>query len=403
MSQRLGRLKSFIVFFPRKYFLIALLVAFIVLMALMVNRFLISESFNSHNYSSAANLTPARVETQVGGKGTKEYNQMIELYDKQTAALARDRGDSFVATPVGQEEIVEKDKDSSPSIKKEKLNQALIVKDSPTPPIKPQPMAVKRLETNDKNEKLDFAPDNELYKLMLSDLKGLAGPSQNLGTPVIKIYKGEEQLLGEKNEARKIVDINKNQENSSLTDRSLNLKPATLLYASLLYSVNSEAPSPVLAEIISGPFKGSILMGSFVLLEERLSIAFNRLIDSRGQEIFLEALAIDPKTKGFLVPGKVNSRFLRRWGALMALNFIDGIGQALSRSATTVNVYGETLITQTQRPSNKDLALEALGKSGGAISSKLEKSFERAPTVTIEAGREIGALIISIGKIGNSP
>ena len=54
--------------------------------------------------------------------------------------------------------------------------------------------------------------------------------------------------------------------------------PGHILYARLISQANSDAPAPIIAEIVQGEMAGSRVLGSFTVANEKLILEFNTLV-----------------------------------------------------------------------------------------------------------------------------
>lgn len=109
-----------------------------------------------------------------------------------------------------------------------------------------------------------------------------------------------------------------------------------LLYAIIDVGVNSDVPSAVLATVTSGTYRNARLTGSFQRHDERLVLAFNRIILPSGETIQVESYAVDPTTSEASVASSVDTHFFSRWGGLVASAFLEGLGTAKRYSGARV-------------------------------------------------------------------
>ena len=73
------------------------------------------------------------------------------------------------------------------------------------------------------------------------------------------------------------------------------LPAGTIEYAQLMTEANTDAPGPVLAQIVSGPLAGSRAIGSFKASDEYITLQFNTVVVD-GIAYGTDAIALDPKT-----------------------------------------------------------------------------------------------------------
>lgn len=125
------------------------------------------------------------------------------------------------------------------------------------------------------------------------------------------------------------------------------LSAGTIEYGQLLLEANTDAPGPVLAQIVTGPFSGGRVIGTFTNTDNFLVLNFNTLVkDSVNYPI--NAVAVDPQTT---LPGMVTDidhRYFKRIVLPAAARFVEGMGRAIadSGSDTTIIIDGETRVEE---------------------------------------------------------
>ena len=169
-------------------------------------------------------------------------------------------------------------------------------------------------------------------------------------------------------------------------------------------TLDSDAPGPAMVEVVSGPYRGARVVGSFQRLNEHLVLRFSELAAPDGSVHDMAGFAIDPATDRTAVRTDVDNHVLERWGGLVAASFLEGFGEAVERSGTSAHstIYGSGW-------SVPDYSLGeemwiAAGKAGERAANALDRGFGRAPTVTLESGTAMGVLILRLpgaaGKAG---
>lgn len=180
----------------------------------------------------------------------------------------------------------------------------------------------------------------------------------------------------------------------------LGITPGTILYAVVDIGANSDQPgTPIMARIVSGEYAGAKFIGGFKLMDEKLVLRFNKAVvkNKKGEdEIFsVSGYAINPQDYSPGVASSVDTHFIERWGGLIASSFLEGFGEAKSRSGTRYS-YGND-----NNPGMWDIDYDvademwiAFGKVGEKLSDKFSNNFNRPPTVTIQPGEPIGILMM---------
>lgn len=178
------------------------------------------------------------------------------------------------------------------------------------------------------------------------------------------------------------------------------IKTGDILFAVLDTSVNSDEPGPILATIVSGPFKGAKLIGSFNLPKtgDKMVISFNTMsVPGASRTVSISAYAIDPNTARTALTSRTNHHYLYRYGALFASSFLEGFGNAFQSANTTVTIGGTgggnniTVQNGLNRSTlqNAVIALATLGKSWGQVA---RQEFNIPTTVEVFSGTGLGIL-----------
>jgi type IV secretory pathway VirB10-like protein len=333
--------------------------------------------FSSPTAPPTSAVAPPRSEAvkgAAGGAGSDEYNRKLEQHDAQQAAAALSAGESFVPTPVG--------------------NKASIVTPKvTTPPPPPPPVAAPRVAS--------VAPprnNDGLLKRMMEDLNALDGKltAVSAGTGNIAYQYDFSQDAETAPVERTITPAIAVADNSGM-----NVKPGDLLYAVVETAVNSDVPSAVMATVTVGPYRKTRLLGKFQRFEERLVLVFSRAILPSGEDLQLEAYAVDPDTSEASVATSVDTHFFSRWGGLVAASFLEGLATAKRFSGSQSTIYGaangettDQMVWNTYSPA--DQAWIAAGKVGEKAGRIFERNFDRPPTVYLEQGTPVGVLILNV-------
>ena len=176
------------------------------------------------------------------------------------------------------------------------------------------------------------------------------------------------------------------------------LQAGEIAYAQLMIEANSDAKAPVIAQILSGPFKGSRIIGQFTVEKDLLLLTFGTLIYNE-ESLDVSAMGVDPKTN---LPGMatdVDHHYLQRIVVPAAAAFVEGLTGAIADSGTTnITIDGGTgTTTQTTNEnlnSDQEVAtgVAEAGKELRDIIKELNEDLET--TVRIEAGTPIGILFL---------
>ncbi len=174
------------------------------------------------------------------------------------------------------------------------------------------------------------------------------------------------------------------------------LVPAgTIEYAQLLTEANTDAPGPVLAQVMSGPFRGARLIGSFEATRNYLVLSFSNMT-LEGVSTGINAIAIDPDTTLPGVITEIDRRYFSRILLPMAAEFVEGLGEAISESGrTTVTISGETVAESTDDADTEEEIASGIEEAGEAAAELLEEEADAIePMLRVAAGTPLGILFV---------
>jgi polyhydroxyalkanoate synthesis regulator phasin len=198
---------------------------------------------------------------------------------------------------------------------------------------------------------------------------------------------------------------------TTTTDDSMPIiKAGSILYATLDTAVNSDFPdTPVLATIITGPFKGAKLLGKISVASnpvtqsaDRVSLVFNLMDkDEWSNTKAINAFAIDPQTAHTVLASSVDYHYLLRYGSMLGSAFMAGYANAISQSSSTstTGIFGTSTTHPELSPGNK-LAV-GLGQVGTTLGTATSNYINTPPTVKINAG--VGLGILFMANVGAAP
>lgn len=175
-------------------------------------------------------------------------------------------------------------------------------------------------------------------------------------------------------------------------------KAGTIFNAVIETSVNSDEDSPVLARIVSGPLKGTRLIGTFKNLGEKVAVVFNTAnIPTLDKSVRLNAYAVDTKTSRTAMADDVNHHYFLRYGVLLATSFVSGYAQALQQNnqTTTVTPLGGVVTVPNGNLSSKDINKQALGQVGNQVANDVKQQYNNLrPTIYVNSGTAVGILLM---------
>lgn len=176
-------------------------------------------------------------------------------------------------------------------------------------------------------------------------------------------------------------------------------KAGTIYNGIIETAVNSDEDSPVLARIVSGPLKGTRLIGTFKNLGEKVALVFTTAnIPSLDKTVRINAYAIDTKSDRTALADDVNHHYFLRYGVLLATSFVTGYAQALQQN-NQITTYSQLTGMPIQIPSgnqsSKDINRQALGQVGTQVASDVKQQYNNLkPTIYVNSGTAIGILLM---------
>lgn len=173
------------------------------------------------------------------------------------------------------------------------------------------------------------------------------------------------------------------------------LPAGEIVYAQLITEANSDAPGPVLAELVSGPLKGSRILGAFEVQNDLLTLNFNTVV-VKDKSLAIEAVAVDPGTTLPAMATEVDHRYLRKVLLPAAAAFVEGMASAIAESGrTSITVTGETVSSSTGEASNDQEVATGIAEAGEEIGEILDEEADKTQTlVRIESGTPMGILFL---------
>ncbi|MBX2833734.1 MAG: hypothetical protein KTR28_02055 [Micavibrio sp.] len=173
------------------------------------------------------------------------------------------------------------------------------------------------------------------------------------------------------------------------------LPAGEVVYAQLLTEANSDVPGPVLARVVSGPFKGSRILGRFKATDDYLVLNFDTLVYNE-KSLGVDGIGLDPETTLPGVATSVNRHYMKRLLLPAAAAFIEGFSSALAEGGTT-NITidtggGSTASTDNDLDSEQEVAtgVQEVGQELRGILTDMADGTE--PTIRIAAGTPVGIL-----------
>lgn len=347
--------------------------------------------------SASSVVAPPRAETIQGGLPlTPDYQEQIRRDDRQRTEAAREAGGTSMPTVV-----VSSQQPTPVMIPPEKVPPKPPEADPPkTPPIEQKPIVVS------------------------------APPVAPIVTPAVPVQNQQDvQRLGEfvasvtrRNWAVAEVQYmydRKGQETSNTPAQSAPSVPTqptgkaaskvknplagTILYATLVGRANSDAPGPVLAKILQGPYAGATLLGTFTTHREGLVIKFAKMTvgttpdgEEINETVEIDAVAVDTKHIGTSLATSVDRHLFAKIGIGLAASFAEGFGRAVAQNNSTSTYRSDG--SYTSSTSQLDTRQQLLSAGGQAIASTgnilMDEFGKRPTTIIVDQGTPLGVLFL---------
>jgi intracellular multiplication protein IcmE len=186
------------------------------------------------------------------------------------------------------------------------------------------------------------------------------------------------------------------------------IKAATVYFAIIQNKVSSDQPStPVMAKLITGPYKGAKLLGGFYTEKDKLLMKFNTMVlKSRAKSFSIgKSYAIDTKDGQMAVETDVNHHYVLRYGSLFAAAFLQGLGDAYTPSNSYMQCNplipgscdtGSSDYNNNPNNVNTKVALmRGAGQVGKSLGQHIGSYFNTPNTVTVAQGTLVGILFMN--------
>lgn len=336
-----------------------------------------------------------QVQSLPGTSTSSQHNELVKQANEQAASQALATGGSSIPRLTGQTDkaknpfdLVEKAPDQqAPEIRLEKQQPAPQLRQTPQRPAEKSQDLVKQEES------------------MAAAMTGLLNAWAPVGQSMEVDHTGQMKptMLAAQAQGQAAGDPVSNAEvKAGAPVQAADVKAGAILNAVAITAVNSDEPGPVLAEVVSGPYQGARLLGSFTRPDtsETVVLQFKMIsIKNASQSYPITAFAVNPDTARTALASDVDHHYMQRYGLLFASAFVKGYGQALANSGQTVTsatgAGGVASTTQYPVLNAQDKALVALGQVGADLSDVMKKNAKRPITVTLNAGTPMGILFMT--------
>ena len=371
--------------------LIVLIVAVFAVGVAAINFF--GGSNTTGNDVARLNKPPALKEAP-GGAATPYMRQQTEMANNERSEQAIASGGSAIPTPIGQTTDIGglsgAEKKDDP-LKELRIETDLLKKQIQQQQVQQQQQQVQQRPPEQFDNSLAEAMQRQMQQLMESwTPKGIKN------VVVVK----PEDLRAEQEKAAQAAGATAATLASSTeaTAPKIVVNAGTVSYAQLLTEANSDVPGPILAQIVSGPLSGARAIGSFQVAmgyEKYLVLRFS-IADKKGKDYKIDAIALDPDTTLGGMATEVDERYFARVVLPAAAGFLQGMGQALGQSNTSVTTNGTTSLSSVAGNGYKQGIYNGLGSAAETMGQFFQNQANLTkPLVRVAAGTPLGIFFVS--------
>ncbi|MBY0427991.1 MAG: DotG/IcmE/VirB10 family protein [Alphaproteobacteria bacterium] len=193
------------------------------------------------------------------------------------------------------------------------------------------------------------------------------------------------------------------QPNQTTPNAKVIVASGSVYYGEMLMEANSDAPGPIVAQILSGPFAGGRAIGTFEVTREYLVIHFTK-ISYKKKDYSADILAVDPNTTlGAMVTEKDN-RYFTRVLLPAAAAFLEGFGGAISSpSNSIVSNNGQTVVLQQSKQGIKDGIYRGLAEGANTVGGFFrDEAAATKPLIRVAVGTPMGLFFVNAVTDGNN-
>lgn len=233
-----------------------------------------------------------------------------------------------------------------------------------------------------------------LQSMTITDIKTLMAARQQAEQQLAQLNGGNNNAFPQ--QANAMID--------PTTGLPINTTPAKILlpagaieYAQLLIEANSDVEGPIVSMIVSGPFAGSRVLGTFQRKEEYLVLQFSTLVNKKGISIPINAYALDPDTTLTGMATDVDHRYWSRVILPAAAEFVQGMGEAYAdREGDTTIVTGDVVVQDRPPLNTREQVAAGVSEAADRVSDILdEEADDVEPLVRVRAGTPMGILFMA--------
>lgn len=334
---------------------------------------------------------PPAIKEAPGGVTTQFFREQNEQANDQRANEALQIGGSALPTPVGHDvsDIAPPKPDPMITFREEteRLKKAWQVEQKQNQARMQQlQQQVNTVKAEPWDDSLAKAMQGQMQQLMeswapkgMNVIGGVAEP-----TPVAAASAPQQQVYA--------------QQQASMPEAPGPIKvlsAGTVNYMQLLTEANSDVPGPILAQILSGPFKGGRAIGAFQVMNDLLVMTFSQ-INYKGKTYAVNAMALDPNTTLGGMATEVDHRYFMRVVLPAAGAFVSSFGEALGDTESDTTVSNGTVLQDQAKKGYKEAIYAGLGSIGETVADFFKEEANKTKTlVRVAANTPMGIFFLS--------
>jgi hypothetical protein len=178
-------------------------------------------------------------------------------------------------------------------------------------------------------------------------------------------------------------------------------KAGDMAAVTLITEVTSDMPGLVLAQLHTGVYAGSRLMGQSVSGPNGVGvgITFTQLVTPDGLHLPIQAQALDGEALSSRLTTEVDHKILARFVVKPLAHFVTGMAQAILTPTTRVmglsEIGGTQTIEQRARLTSQEKAQVAAGHVAQEVLREVDKPEFTRPTTTVPRNEALGIVFLT--------
>lgn len=395
----LSKLRQKLAHYPRLRIVLFVLL-FVVIFVVTIRMF-------SASYSTVPNLPKSRIHSissapgiasTVNKKNAAEYKQLSKEKRKTEVRQASKSGKSFFSNAFDEGGIVATKHDDAP------LSPETFYKNKVAKPKKPKkkhtdinPLSQVAMQAQAEQRNNNGVNGNNANNVQNTLDNRISALSSKMDSAISDV--SDEWKLPNFSTIRGSLPMHAASTGVQYTKSQVIIKAGTVLFAVLNTAINSDQKTPILATVITGKYKGTLLIGSFAREREKVVVKFNRMsLTTKDRTLGINAYAIDGDTADAALASDVDHHYLLKYGGLFAAGFLQGFGNAFANYRCVGAAECYVLGGQNggaPRITTKEAVYRGLGQVGKNLSEVFREEARRPVTVTVKQGIGIGILFMS--------